>query len=183
MECVQSVIYHDQDRSRRDSASGKEEVELRKTSQSKADRPSPGASSRPNPRPGAGFKKVSVPSCHCSIAKLDHTSVNTCMRDRAWTPCKFAQLMLMYSALFQFESRAVRCTAMEIDTAPANAGAIDARSSVRSCLTCSKAKAKCVRRHGDEICERCVKFRSNSARGYLIVDTRLRRASTQWRED
>ena len=70
----------------------------------------------------------------------------------------------------QFQSRTVRCTAMEIDTAPANAGAIDARSSVRSCLTCSKAKAKCVRRHGDEICERCVKFRSNVARGYRRYD-------------
>jgi len=169
VECVQSVIYHDPDRSRRDSASEKDEVELRRTSQSKADRPSPGALSRPNPRPGAGFKKVSVPSCHCSIAKLDHTSVNTCIRIGRGHLAVCTIDAYVFGAV-QFQSRAVRCTAMEIDTAPANAGAIDARSSVRSCLTCSKAKAKCVRRHGDEICERCVKFRSHFARGYRRYD-------------
>ena len=32
---------------------------------------------------------------------------------------------------------------------------MDSKAAARSCTTCSKAKAKCVRRPGQEICERC----------------------------
>ena len=41
---------------------------------------------------------------------------------------------------------------MEVDsiTAPG----MESKSSVRSCTTCSKAKAKCVKQSGEQICER-----------------------------
>lgn len=44
---------------------------------------------------------------------------------------------------------------MEVDnfTVPAT---MDAKAALRSCTTCSKAKAKCVRKTGEQICERCV---------------------------
>ena len=42
--------------------------------------------------------------------------------------------------------------AMEVDSVTASG--MDSKSSVRSCTTCSKAKAKCVRQPGYEICER-----------------------------
>ncbi|KAK4954362.1 hypothetical protein LTR10_007793 [Elasticomyces elasticus] len=48
---------------------------------------------------------------------------------------------------------------MEIDSAPVSSGVVDGKLVVRSCTTCSKAKAKCVRQHGDEICERCTRLR------------------------
>lgn len=44
--------------------------------------------------------------------------------------------------------------AMELDST--TAAGMDAKSAARSCTTCSKAKAKCVRRPGQAICERCV---------------------------
>jgi hypothetical protein len=43
---------------------------------------------------------------------------------------------------------------MEVDSV--TAPGMESKSSVRSCTTCSKAKAKCVRRPGEQICERCV---------------------------
>lgn len=44
---------------------------------------------------------------------------------------------------------------MEVDK---SADALEPRTTVRSCTTCSKAKAKCVRRPGQEVCERYVGF-------------------------
>lgn len=43
--------------------------------------------------------------------------------------------------------------AMEVDEAP-GADVAESRSAVRSCTTCSKAKAKCVKRPDQQICER-----------------------------
>jgi hypothetical protein len=41
---------------------------------------------------------------------------------------------------------------MEVDST--TAPGMEAKSAVRSCTTCSKAKAKCVRRPGHQSCER-----------------------------
>lgn len=46
--------------------------------------------------------------------------------------------------------------AMEVDNRAVSEVAAEGKSSVRSCTTCSKAKAKCVKRPDQQICERYV---------------------------
>ncbi|KAK5163969.1 uncharacterized protein LTR77_010365 [Saxophila tyrrhenica] len=51
--------------------------------------------------------------------------------------------------------------AMEVEqpTAPGLGGPMDAKSASRSCTTCSKAKAKCVKKAREAVCERCARLR------------------------
>ncbi len=56
---------------------------------------------------------------------------------------------------------------MEVDSA--TAPGMDAKSASRSCTTCSKAKAKCVKRAGQQVCERYALFDACALLGWLLM--------------
>ena len=54
------------------------------------------------------------------------------------------------------------------------AAEMDSKTAARSCTTCSKAKAKCVRQPGREICERCVPVQPLRTKVQVLMRRQMR---------